>query len=368
MKIAIDRMTLCDAVNHVSRAVSTKSTIPALEGIMLLAEGETLTMVAYNLEIGMTKKLSARVEEKGEVILNAKLFGDIVRRLPGDMVSLTVDERLMCQITSGSAKFDILGISTAEFPEMPSLTESRALDMPGDVLQSMVRQTIFAVAQNDAKPVHTGILFEVSGGEIRLVAVDGFRLAIRKEALAADNDMRFIVAGKAMSEVVKLITEETETVTLRVGKRHISAQIDGYTLISRLLDGEFLDYHNTIPKAFASTVRVNTREVADTVERISLIISDRLKSPVRCQISSEGIEFSCVTAMGRAVDRCGASLEGADIEIGFNNRYLLDALRAAETDEVFMEFNGAFAPMVIRPVEGDTFLFMVMPVRLKNEI
>lgn len=368
MRIAIDRQTLCDAVAHVSRAVATKSTIPALEGIMLMAEGGQLTMVAYNLEIGMTKVLAARVEEAGEVILNAKLFGDIVRRLPGDMVSLTVDERLMCQITSGSAKFDILGISTSEFPEMPSLTESQALTMPGEVLQGMVRQTIFAVAQNDAKPVHTGILFELAGGEIRLVAVDGFRLAIRKENLAADSDMRFIVAGKAMAEVVKLITDETEDVTLRVGKRHISFEIDGYTLISRLLDGEFLDYHNTIPKAFASTVRINTREVADTVERISLIISDRLKSPVRCQIQTEGIAFSCVTTMGRAVDRCGASLDGADIEIGFNNRYLLDALRAAETDEVFMEFNGAFAPMVIRPVEGDGFLFMVMPVRLKNEI
>ena len=356
------------SIAHVSRAVSTKSTIPALEGIMLMAEGEKLTMVAYNLEIGMTKVLAARVEEPGEVILNAKLFGDIVRRLPGDMVSLTVDERLMCQITSGSAKFDILGISTAEFPEMPSLTESQALVLPGEVLQGMVRQTIFAVAQNDAKPVHTGILFEIEGGEIRLVAVDGFRLAIRKEPLAVEEDMRFIVAGKAMSEVVKLITDETEEVVLRVGKRHISFEIDGYTLISRLLDGEFLDYHNTVPKAFASTARIGTREVADTVERISLIISDRLKSPVRCQIKAEGIEFSCVTAMGRAVDRCGSSLDGADIEIGFNNRYLLDALRAAETDEVFMEFNGAFAPMVIRPVEGDSFLFMVMPVRLKNEI
>ena len=225
MKIAIDRQTLCDAVAHVSRAVSTKSTIPALEGIMLMAEGEKLTMVAYNLEIGMTKVLAARVEEPGEVILNAKLFGDIVRRLPGDMVSLTVDERLMCQITSGSAKFDILGISTAEFPEMPSLTESQALVLPGEVLQGMVRQTIFAVAQNDAKPVHTGILFEIEGGEIRLVAVDGFRLAIRKEPLAVEEDMRFIVAGKAMSEVVKLITDETEEVVLRVGKRHISFEI-----------------------------------------------------------------------------------------------------------------------------------------------
>ncbi len=368
MRIAIDRQILCDAVAHISRAVASKSTIPALEGVMLTAQGEQLTMTAYNLEIGMTKTLDARVEEPGEVILNAKLFGDIIRRLPGDMVSLTVDERLMCQIISGSAKFDILGISTSEFPEMPSLTESQGLSLPGELLQGMVRQTVFAVAQNDAKPVHTGILFELSGGELRLVAVDGFRLAIRKENLPADNDMRFIVAGKAMAEVVKLITDETEDVSLRVGKRHISFEIDGYTLISRLLDGEFLDYHNTIPKAFASTVRINTREVADTVERIALIISDRLKSPVRCQIQAEGIEFSCVTAMGRAVDRCGASLDGADIEIGFNNRYLLDALRAAETDEVFMEFNGAFAPIVIRPVEGDAFLFMVMPVRLKNEI
>lgn len=368
MKITIDRQSLSDAVSHVSRAVSTKSTIPALEGVLLCAESGKLSIIAYNLEIGMTKILECRVEEEGEIIVNAKLFGDIIRRLPGETMTFSADERMMCEITGGSAKFDIIGLATSEFPEMPSAAESTSVTLSGNLLRGMVRQTIFAVAQNDAKPVHTGILFELSGGIIRLVAVDGFRLAIREEKIPEEIDLRFIAAGKAIGEAVKLIGEEDEEVILRVGKRHISFEINGYTLISRLLEGEFLDYNNTVPKVFGSTSRVNTREISGVVERISMIISDRLKSPIRCRIEGDLMDMSCATSIGKAEDHCAIKLSGAPIEIGFNNRYLLDALKAAETDEVLMEFNGAFAPMVIKPVEGESFLFMVMPVRLKNEV
>lgn len=369
MKITIERQILCDAVGHVARAVSSKSTIPALEGILLSAEKSELTLIAYNLEIGMTKILDARVDEPGDIILNARLFGDIVRRLPGETVILTVDERLMCHIESGSATFDILGISAAEYPEMPSMTECSPVTLSGSLLRDMVRQTIFAVAdpQSSPKPVHTGILFELEENSIRLIAVDGYRLAIRHETISGEAEMKFIVAGKAIGEAVRLISDEEENVLIKIGRRHVSFEIGGYTLISRLLEGEYLDYKNTLPKAHTTSVKMNAREVAETVERISLIISDRLKSPVRCKIERDELVLSCVTSLGRAVDVCTAETEGDVLEIGFNSRYFLDALSASETDEVILECNGPLAPMLIRPPEGDSFLFMVMPVRLKNE-
>lgn len=366
MKIILDRKTFLDAITHVARAVSTKSTIPALEGIMILTEEEKIKLVSYNLEIGMTTTLDARIMESGEIIINAHLLCDIVRRLPGEEVVLFADEKNICHIESGSAKFDIMGMDTAEFPEMPSLNESKRLEISGDTLKSMVRQTIFAVAVSDAKPVHTGILFDMKDGILRLVAVDGFRLAIREENVASQESIRFIATGSAVGEAIKIISDE-EDIVINVGRRHISFEIGNFILISRLLDGEFIDYENTVPKVFASTVRADTRTLIDTVERISLVINDRLKSPLRCNIRDDVMDISCVTSMGKAEDYCAINLDGAPIEIGFNNKYLLDALRAAETDEILLEFNGSFAPMIVKPVSGTAFTFMVMPMRLKNE-
>lgn len=367
MKIILDRKKFNDVITHVARAVSTKSTIPALEGIMILTESDKIKLVSYNLEIGMTTTMEAKVAEEGEIIINAHLLCDIVRRLPGDEVTITTNEKNVCKIESGSAKFDIMGLDTAEFPEMPSLSESKNLIIPGEILKSMVRQTIFAVAVSDAKPVHTGILFDLKENVLRLVAVDGFRLAVREENVSGAEDMKFIATGSAVNEVTRIITDEDENIAINVGRRHISFEVGQFTLISRLLEGEFIDYENTVPKVFASTMRVGTREIIDTVERISLVINDRLKSPLKCNIKDDIIDMSCVTSMGKAEDYCAINLDGAPIEIGFNNRYLLDALRAAETDEILMEFNGSFAPMVIKPVSGNAFTFMVMPMRLKNE-
>ena len=367
MKIILDRKAFNEAITHVARAVSTKSTIPALEGIMILTEEESIKLVSYNLEIGMTTTLDARIMESGEIIINAHLLCDIVRRLPGEEITLSTDDKNICHIESGSAKFDIMGMDTAEFPEMPSLNESKRLELSGETLKSMVRQTIFAVAVSDAKPVHTGILFDMKDGILRLVAVDGFRLAIREENVASQDTIKFIATGSAVSEATKIISDEEETVVINIGRRHISFEIGNFILISRLLDGEFIDYENTVPKVFASTVRADTRSLIDTVERISLVSNDRLKSPLRCNIRDDVMDISCVTSMGKAEDYCAINLDGAPIEIGFNNKYLLDALRAAETDEVLLEFNGSFAPMIVKPVSGSAFTFMVMPMRLKNE-
>ena len=367
MKFSVDRQKLCEAVSHFSRAVAVKSTIPALEGILLSAEGNKLTMYAYNLELGMTKTLDIKGYEDGDIIVNAKLFGDIIRSMPQDTIDISVDERLMCHIKSGSASFDIMGIASSEFPEMPSNNDGVQITLPSDVLKNMVRETIFAVAQNDAKPVHTGILFEAEPNLLRLVAVDGFRLAVRQEPIVNDKQLSFVVSGKAIGEAVKIIGEEVENINIKVGRRHVSFEISGYMLISRLLEGEFLKYQSIIPEQTTTKVKVNCSELANTVERISLIISDRIKTPVRCTINEEEMLLSCVSTLGKSQDSCPVAFEGEELNIGFNSRFLLDALRAVEADEIVMKFNGPLAPMIIEPVEGNEFLYMIMPMRIRNE-
>ena len=387
IQLTCDRQQLVEAVSNVQRAVSSKSSVPALEGILLKAEREEMTLCGFDLELGMTTRLPARIEESGSVILGARLFSDIIRRLPGDLVKLTVDEKNVTTIESGASEFSIAGMGAEEYPELPSVSGAGEFSVQNDLLKGMIRQTIFAVADSDAKPIHTGTLFELSGGRLRLVSVDGYRLAIREEILTSSGkpsavprlrlmrgkdapagsseEMSFVVPGKTLTEVMKLLPEDDGTVGIQVGRRHILFTIGSYTVISRLLEGEFLDYRSAIPSACQTEVKVNTREFINSVERVSLLITDRLKSPVRCVFGEDSIHLSCSTAIGRANDQFSASIQGAGLEMGFNNRYLLDALRNTEGDEVRIQLNGPLSPMKIMPPEGDSYLFLVLPVRLK---
>lgn len=368
MKILCSRQQLVEAVSNVQRAVSTKSSVPALEGILLRASGSDLTLCGYDLELGMTTFLEATVEEPGSVVLSARLFGDIVRRLPGDTVHLAVDEKNITTIKSGASEFSIVGIPADEYPDLPSIGSEKSVTVSQSLLKGMIRQTIFAVAESDAKPIHTGTLFEIGEGKLRLVSVDGYRLALREEAVPCEEEMDFVVPGKTLSEASKLLSEEDgETLELRVGRRHIQLRIGSYCVTSRLLEGEFLDYRAAIPKSSTTEIVVSTREFISSVERVSLLITDRLKSPLRCRFEGNEIHLSCSTAIGRASDSFSAAILGDAVEMGFNNRYLLDALRNSEGDEVRLQLNGPLSPMKVLPREGEDYLFLVLPVRLKTD-
>lgn len=367
MKIICKRQSLVEAVSNVQRAVSSKSTLPALEGILLKTNSQAVELCGYDLELGITTFIKAEVQEEGEIVLSAKLFSDIVRRLPGDSVTITVDEKLIVGIQSGVAEFSIVGIPSSEYPELPSVTGATQLSMTHALLKSMIKQTLFAVADTDSKPIHTGTLFEIQGGVIRLVSVDGYRLALRRENVNCEEELHFVVPGKTLGEVLKLLSDEEKTLSISVGRRHIIFEINEYSVISRLLDGEFLDYNAAIPASFTTEVDVQTRSFIDSVERVSLLITDRLKSPVRCIFDDGEVKISCTTSIGKANDELMAAIRGDSVEIGFNNRYLLDALRNTDTDEVKVQLNGPLSPMKVVPKEGDSFLFLVLPVRLKAE-
>lgn len=366
MNIQCEKQALIDAVGSVQRAVSGKSTLPALEGILLKASGTSLFLAGYDLDLGITTTIEAEVREPGEIVLTAKLFGDIVRRLPGDIVSLQTDEKLNTVIRSGQAEFSIIGISAIEYPEIPSVSDGVGFTVTQAVLKSMIRQTLFAIAQTDNRPVHTGTLFELEEGNLRLVSVDGSRLAMRTEPMNTPEAMTFVVPGKTLSEVLKLLGDEDAPMSMAVGRRHIVLEIDGYAVISRLLDGEFLPYRKAIPQQITTTVKVRTREFIDAVERASLVINDRIKSPLLCEFRDGRIHVSCVTPLGSASDTVDAAIEGNEEEMGFNSKFLLEALKNTETDEVRIELGGPLSPMKILPSSGDGFLFLVLPVRLKK--
>lgn len=369
MKFSCNTQTLSENCQNVQRAVSSKTSIPAVECIYIKADNGALTLTGYDLELGIHTTIPAKIEEAGGILINARVLCDILRRLPGEYVSIESDERQMANITSGEAKYSIMGMSPEEYPELPSVTGGLPINIPQNVIKEMVRQTIFAVAVNDiSKIVHTGIKFDIEERLISLIAVDGFRLAIRKEAIDYEGEaLSFVVPAKTMSEVVKLIDDDESLMSLGVGKRHIEFETNGYRVVSRLLEGDFLNYKTAIPASSTTTVKVNTKLMVDSIERTSLIISDKLTSPVRCLFNDNTIKISSSTTIGTATDKIAAEIIGDAVEIGFNNRFLLDALKVSDTDEVKIELNGGVSPIIILPPEGDSFIFLILPVRLKAE-
>lgn len=367
MKFTVNKSDITEAVSNIQRAVSTKTSIPALEGILLSANETGLELCAYDLELGITTVIPAFVMEPGKAVLSAKLFSDIVRRTPAETVTVSVDEKNMATLESGYSRFSIIGIPAEEFPELPKLSDSTQISLPGALLKSMIRQTLFAIAESDAKPIHQGSLFSLENGILDVVSVDGYRLAVRREPMDFSEDLSFVVPGKTLSELLKLIKDSEEPVEISAGRRHILFKIDNYTVISSLLEGEFLNYKAAIPPESQTEVVLKTREAIDSVERVSLLITDRLKSPIRCLFDNNEVKLNCTTSMGRASDQLDVEMTGQSVEIGFNNRYLLEALRNTECDEVKVQLGGPLSPMKVVPKEGDSFLFLVLPVRLKSE-
>ncbi len=368
MRFLVDREKLCEAVMNLSRAVATKATFPVLEGIHMTATADGLKMMAYNLEIGMTKTIDITCAEEGSIVFKAKLLGDILRSMTDDTVSFEVNDRLVCKIKCGSTMFDIMGMPASDFPEMPTVDDCERLVFPCEILKDMVRQTIFATAQADAqKPILTGLLFDIEEDNVKVVGVDGYRLAVRKQMLNLGKQMSFVISAKTIGEVVKIIGDDDENMEFFVGRRHVALAIDDYSIVSRKIDGEFIDYKKIMPNSFSTSFKANTKAIASTIERISLIINDQLKTPMRCKIESDEIIFSCATALGRATDSYKAEITGEEFEIGINNRFLLDALKNCDCEEVTINFNGSYSSVIILPTEGDDFIYMVMPMRLKAE-
>ncbi len=368
MKIRVERAVLLDAVLKMQKTVGAKSSMPVLEGILLSAEKGLLTLSSYNLEMGMKKEMYAACEEEGDIVINARLLADILRKLRGLDVEIESDERLVCHIRSGEAVFDIMGMEANDFPEMPSLTEGENLVIDGEDFCELVRGTIFAVSQVEGtRPILTGINISVKDGVLQFVAIDGYRLAIRSKKIDINNNIEFIVSGKALNEVVKLIDEQTEEIEIKVGKRLILFKISGYVFISRLLEGEFVNYEKIIPSEHSQTTTVICDELIDSVERVSLLINDSFSTPIRCAFGKEELLISCSTALGRAKEKMNISLDGNEFEMGLNSRYLLEALKACECENVTFKFNGANAGVTITPADetADDMLYLIMPMRLK---
>ena len=368
MKITCDSFELSEKCQIAQHAASTKTTIPATEGILLIAAQNRVKIIGYDLEMGITTEIGALVEEEGRIVLNARTLAETLRKLPGSRVSIECDARNIAVIKSENFKSTLIGMSANDYPELPLIQGGYNVSFDKKLMKDMIRKTIFCAAVKDVRIVHTGVKYEIENNQIKMIAVDGVRLAVRTENVNYDGEpLSFVVPAKTLSEVLKLLDDEEENVDISVGQRHIIFNVNEYSIISRLLEGEFLNYKAALPSTYSTKAIVDTNEILDCVERISLIITDKIKSPVKAVFSEDKVEMSVVTNLGTANDTICSKTEGNNCTIGFNNKYLIDALRACDEDEIKILLSGPVSPILIEPVDSDKYIFLILPVRLKNE-
>ncbi len=368
MRFTCEKNMLVAGLNIAGRTVAQKSTLTTIEGILCQAENG-LSLTGYNMETGITYKIDADVSDPGTCVLPAKLFGDIIRRLPEGPVTVVVDESYKVSIRAGYASFTISAESASDYPELPDVISGRRVTMPQKELKEMIGGTIFAVSENLARPIHTGVKFEVEESCVSAIAVDGFRLARRTyhTDLPTEQKMSFVVPSASLKEVEKILADCEEDATFTLGGKHILFQIGSATLICRLLEGDFLDWRRVVPTDSPIKLCANVADLASSIERVGLIVSLKYNSPVRCVFSNQVLLLKTNTTIGAAEDRCAIAGDGNELEIGFNVRYLADALRAVPSEEVILELTNSLSPIVLTPADQKyDFSYMVLPVRIKN--
>ncbi|MBR4949909.1 MAG: DNA polymerase III subunit beta [Clostridia bacterium] len=359
-----------ESINICSRAITSKTTMPVLEGFLIETSDIDIKITGYNLEMGIECNTPASVEEPGSVIIPCRILSDIIREMPDGEISFNVSKDNKVTIKNGSTEFKFSAFAADEYPELPIISYDKTFNISSDELKRIIRQTLFAVSSDDSRPVLTGSLFEIEKEDLTVVSLDGYRLAIRKGKIQNENgiDTSFIVPGKALSEISK-ITEENKEITFYTSNKHLVVETENIKLYTRLLEGQFFNYKSAVPQNNEIEIPIKTDEFINSIRRVSPIISEINKSPIRCNFEFDTLKMSCISPLGSAYNEIKLERNDKQICIGFNNKFLMEALRACECEKVILKVNTPVSPAVIIPEDknDNSFLYLVLPWRLNND-
>ncbi len=379
MKVIFNQSLLGEKVSTAMCCVSAKSTIASAEGLLLECDASGRCMItAFDLEKGMQLEMEAAVEEPGACIVNAQSFFSIVKNMPSAEFTLEVNDTWRAHVYSGKSEFEFSAMDPREFPTLPDLVNIEGFKIKQGDLKNMITQTLFAVAQNDARPTFNGALFRIQKNRITTVGCDSFRLAIREKicemenAFEGDLNLSFIIPGKALSEAAKLLSDPDEIVSIDLNRKQVVFRMENRKMMyfSRLIEGDYIDYERIIPKNSTIFVDVDTATLEGALGRASLISDDssgKSKSLARCKFGDNRLDITSISANGKVHDEISTSHTGDEIEIGFNCRYLTEALRASMCDKLHLSLSSPYISMIIEPYdrdENDRFMFLVLPCRL----
>jgi len=369
MKFFCDTKAFSDAINIVSKAVAVKSPIPHLEGILLTATGGTLTLLSNNLEISIKTSISANISEEGSIVLNSKMLSDIVRKLPEDVCEVTTNEKYNVSIICKNADYKIVGLNADEFPQPPQIAKKSSIKIKSDKLREIIGKTLFAVSLDNARKILTGSLYEIENNVLTVVAVDGYRLALRNQVIPETQyeDLSFVVPGRALNEMLKILKDDATIVEITIRENSVMFAFDTFVITSRLLEGEFMDYNKFIPTNATILVNTDIKKFTSMVERASIIINyDDPKIPIILNIEDNCLNVECISKKGNFDENMEVEHHGDNLKIGIASKLLLDTLKSIDTEVAVFEFNSPQSPCVIKPVEGNGFVYMVLPIRLKG--
>lgn len=368
MKINCEKYLLEEAIRTVSKAASPKSPLTALRGILLKADSNSLRLTAYDLRRGIYTDIEADVEDPGSAVIDARLLEDIVRHLPDGMVRINIDASLNVLIKCGLTEFNIKASSADDYPELPEPDRVREIKISQELLKEMIVKTSFSISKNESRPVYTGALFEIEESALALVAVDGYRLAMRSADISLEHSdlIRFIIPAYSLSDIEKICQSgEDKFCYFKLGSKHISVHFDNTVLITRRLEGEFLDYKTAVPREFRYQIKLNRREFISGLDRVSLMSDESSKAPVKLFFADGKLDLSCDTVQGRSFDSIISEGNGGGLTIGFNYVFLKEALRAIDDEDIILCLNTDSSPAVIKSLNQDNkYIYMVLPVML----
>lgn len=369
MKFICDKTELYDALTNVSKAVADRSAITSLEGVKFCLSDNLLELTGYDLELGIRTSIPVKSPDSGKFIANARIFSEMVRKMPDGDLSVEIDDNFMITIESGYTSYNLNAASADDYPELPVKDENASIDIPQPVLKSMITQTKFAASQLDIKPILKGELFSIENNMLTVAAIDGYRLAVRTEPIAYNEEVKFVVPAKNLDEVSKLLSDNEEDICrMFLSKKHIIFEIGNYLVNSRLLEGEFHPYKSSIPTSHTTEIIAERTKLINTLERCLLLINEKNPSPVRCRFEDGQLNVKCSTnALGKVQDELDVEMTGSSIEIGFKCRFFLDPLKAISDEKVRLQLSGALQPMKIVPMNGEDYVYLVLPVRLPKE-
>ncbi len=371
MKIICEKDTILKALNSVIKAVASKTTMPILEGILIQTNDNEVKLTTYDLEIGIEYVMNAEVLEQGNTVVNAIMFSEIIRKLPDTEIKITLNEKNLLVIECEGSLYKLATMNPEEFPELPKINIENSIQIEQNMLKSMIRRTIFAVSIEENRPIFTGCLFQTIGNKLNVVAIDGFRLAWNSAVLNNQTpEFSAVIPGKTLNEVNKIILDSFDTIKIGVSKNQALFEMDNCKIVTRLLDGEFLNYSNVIPENWETRIRVNKNAIQDCFERVSLISASTTekekKYPVKVSIDIGKVTISCTNQTGDAKEEMYLTTEGKNLEAGFNPKYFLDALKVIEDEEIYIDFGSNISPCVIRPIDNQDYTYMILPIRLKE--
>lgn len=365
MNIECNQRLLSNKISIVQKAISSKSTMELLKCIYIETKNGEVLLRGYDLEVAIETTMSANIVKDGKILVNAKLFGDIVRKLSGDIVKIYInDENNVC-IESGNSKFQIRSEKVDEYPQLPEINDLAVYEIEQSILKEMIRQTVFATSMDQSKPLLMGELLEIKDNKLSLVAIDGYRFAARHSNLLNQNeDKKVIVPGKTLSDVLGIL--EDGNVKIGFSEKHILFVMNEVKIISRLLEGDFIEYKKLIPREYDSKIKLNTKDFLNAIERASILAQAEKNSLIKLNIRERNMLITSNSERGNVVEELSVDLEGGLLDIAFNSRYLIEALKVIDSEELTIEFTSNVNPCIMKPNNEVEYIYLLLPVRMSN--